>query len=250
MSTPRTPKPDSRPPSAGPANRYAPTAVERQRAQLDRLLKDPANQHLYPVHRRKRPFDQHARWWRMSKGAVLELVVVSFTCIKLVDDESMRGSSCWMRLLRRSVIIQCTYSCFSRPDLITLRKPMLLSLKGRERMPRSKLMPKLRRTGPRGRRERKGWRAKDRWGEIGWRIEGQRVVDVYRTHLSEEKNSEREGTGVSETWGRQWGWRGSWYVKSTGGIARWGWRRELPCGGGSKGHGWTKIHDSWRWLSG
>ena len=124
---------------------------------------------------------------------------MSFTCIKLVDDESMRGSSCWMRLLRRSVIIQCTYSCFSRPDLITLRKPMLLSLKGKERMLRSKLMPKLRKTGPRCRIERK---SKGPAGGNG--IEEQRVVDVYRTHL-EEKISEREGTGVLETWGRQRG---------------------------------------------
>jgi len=48
MSTPGTPKPDSRSPSAGPANRYAPTPVERQRAQLDRLLKDPAKPAFVP----------------------------------------------------------------------------------------------------------------------------------------------------------------------------------------------------------
>jgi hypothetical protein len=39
---------DSRPPSAGPVNRHAPTAVERQRAQLDRLLKDPAKPAFVP----------------------------------------------------------------------------------------------------------------------------------------------------------------------------------------------------------
>ena len=37
----------SRSPSA-PANRYAPTAVERQRAQLDKLLKDPAKPAYVP----------------------------------------------------------------------------------------------------------------------------------------------------------------------------------------------------------
>ncbi|EGN99890.1 hypothetical protein SERLA73DRAFT_180171 [Serpula lacrymans var. lacrymans S7.3] len=46
MSTPGTPAHNSESPAPGPANRYAPTPVERQRLQLDRLLKDPAK----PVH--------------------------------------------------------------------------------------------------------------------------------------------------------------------------------------------------------
>jgi hypothetical protein len=48
MSTPGTSNLDSRSPSAGPANRHAPTAVERQRVQLDRLLKDPAKPAFVP----------------------------------------------------------------------------------------------------------------------------------------------------------------------------------------------------------
>ena len=48
MSAPRTPNTDSRSPSAGPVNRHAPTAVERQRVQLDRLLKDPAKPAYVP----------------------------------------------------------------------------------------------------------------------------------------------------------------------------------------------------------
>ena len=50
MSAPRTPNDaDSRPPSADPVNRHAPTAVERQRAQLDRLLKDPTKPAFIPT---------------------------------------------------------------------------------------------------------------------------------------------------------------------------------------------------------
>lgn len=50
MSNPDTPLATSRSPSAGPgpANRHAPTAVERQRAQLDKLLKDPAKPAYVP----------------------------------------------------------------------------------------------------------------------------------------------------------------------------------------------------------
>lgn len=46
MNTSETPH--SRSSSAGPINRHAPTAVERQRAQLDRLLKDPAKPAYVP----------------------------------------------------------------------------------------------------------------------------------------------------------------------------------------------------------
>lgn len=46
MNTSETPH--SRSSSAGPINRHAPTAVERQRAQLDRLLRDPAKPAYVP----------------------------------------------------------------------------------------------------------------------------------------------------------------------------------------------------------
>ena len=36
-------------PSAGPSNRHAQTAVEKQRAQLDKLLKDPQKPAYIPV---------------------------------------------------------------------------------------------------------------------------------------------------------------------------------------------------------
>lgn len=36
-------------PSSGPSNRHAPTALERQRMQLDRLLKDPAKPAYIPT---------------------------------------------------------------------------------------------------------------------------------------------------------------------------------------------------------
>lgn len=49
MSASPAPNPDSQPPSAGPANRHALTPVERQRAQLDRLLKDPAKAAFVPA---------------------------------------------------------------------------------------------------------------------------------------------------------------------------------------------------------
>jgi hypothetical protein len=65
---------------------------------------------------------------------------------------------------------------------------MLLSLNGRERMPRSKLVQKLRRIGRRGRRKRKGQKVKDRRERMGRKIEGQRAVDVYRTHLSRRED--------------------------------------------------------------
>lgn len=39
MST--SPTPPTQPTSVGPVNRHAPTPVERQRAQLEKLLKDP-----------------------------------------------------------------------------------------------------------------------------------------------------------------------------------------------------------------
>lgn len=48
MSGSATPNPESHPASTGPVNRHAPTAVERQRTQLDRLLKDPAKPAYVP----------------------------------------------------------------------------------------------------------------------------------------------------------------------------------------------------------
>ncbi|KAF7973720.1 hypothetical protein HWV62_14414 [Athelia sp. TMB] len=49
MSASTAPTADSQTPSTGPANRHALTAVERQRAQLDRLLKDPAKPAFVPA---------------------------------------------------------------------------------------------------------------------------------------------------------------------------------------------------------
>lgn len=48
MSASPAPNSDPRTPSAGPVNRHAPTAVERQRVQLDRLLKDPTKPAYVP----------------------------------------------------------------------------------------------------------------------------------------------------------------------------------------------------------
>ncbi|KAH7913903.1 DUF1168-domain-containing protein [Hygrophoropsis aurantiaca] len=49
MSTPGTPGHNSQSPTPGPVNRHALTPVERQRSQLDRLLKDPSKLAYVPA---------------------------------------------------------------------------------------------------------------------------------------------------------------------------------------------------------
>lgn len=150
-------------PSTGPVNRHAPTPVERQRAQLDKLLKDPSKPAFVPTPLKEKiirpPREMMKNVQGSSAGAGSGEFHVykasrrrEYERLKMMDEMSQKVGAL------KTIIEYGTYSLY----LLRHRKQISRNSNGGRERESKKQKQKLRKIEPRGRRRKRGRRSRGR----------------------------------------------------------------------------------------
>jgi hypothetical protein len=163
-------------------NRHAPTVVERQRAQLDRLLKDPAKPAYIPSAPKEKSIRPAREMMKNVQGSSAGAGSGEFHVYKA----SRRREYERLRLLDETA----QKVCYGHYLLVAwfktesfFRKQIRPSLSGRERRLISRQMQRLRRIGRKDRKRRIGRKGREQLGRMGRMSEGQRAAEEHWMHL-------------------------------------------------------------------